>query len=131
APDADARFTYLDRRAVLDAAAHDSTGRRVLRGSATLPYDLAFTRVEGSRRLEGPLTASVVLDSLSLAALPLRSRSLDDVRGRVDGHLQVSGTWRAPEYRGRAALRDGGLQLLATEMKVTDAVADLSFTGDT
>ena len=131
APDADLSLAYANRHVRLDAAAHDSTGRRVLRGTASLPYDLALTSVSGSRRLDGPLAADVVLDSLSLAALPLRSRSLDDVRGRLGADVQVSGTWRAPEYRGRAALREGGLQLLATEMKVTDAVADLSFTGDT
>ena len=87
--------------------------------------------MEGSRRLDGPLTADVVLDSLSLAALPLRSRSFDDVRGRLGADVHVRGTWAAPEYRGRAALRGGGLTLLATEMKVSDGVADLSLTGDT
>ena len=43
----------------------------------------------------------------------------------------MRGTWRAPELRGRAGLRGGGLTLLSTEMKVSDAVADLSLTGDT
>jgi hypothetical protein len=131
APDADLTLAYRDRRAELEAVAHDSAGRRVLRGAASLPYDLALAGVEGSRRVDGPLTADVVLDSLSLAALPFRSRSFDDVRGRVAADVQVRGTWRAPEYRGHAALRGGGLQLLATEMKLTDANADLSLTGDT
>ena len=131
APNADLSLAYRDRRAALEAVAHDSAGRRVLRGTASLPYDLALARVDGSRRLDGPLTADVVLDSLSLAALPLRSRSFDDVRGRVGADVQVRGTWRTPEYRGRAVLRGGGLKLLATEMKLTEASADVSLTGDT
>jgi hypothetical protein len=131
APDADLTLAYRNRRAELGGVAHDSSGRRVLRGTASLPYDLALVRVDGSRRLDGSLSADVVLDSLSLAALPLRSRSVDDVHGRVAADVRVRGIWREPEFRGRAALRDGGLQLLATEMKVTDADADLSLTGDT
>jgi hypothetical protein len=133
APDADVTLGYRDRRATLDAVAQDSTGRRVLRATASLPYDLALERDEaaGSRRLDGPLVADIVMDSLSLAALPLRSRSFDDVRGRIGADVQVRGTWRAPEYRGRTALRGGGLTLLATEMKLTDAVADVSLVGDT
>jgi hypothetical protein len=131
APDADVTLAYRDRRAALEAVAHDSAGRRVLAGTASLPYDVALGRVEGSRRVDGPVVADVVLDSLSLAALPLRSRSFSDVRGRVGADVHVRGTWRAPEYRGRAALRGGGLTLASTEMKLTDAIADVSLTGDT
>ena len=122
APDADVTLDYSDRRAVLRAVARDSSGRRVLSGTASLPYDLALGEVSGSRRLEGPLTADVVMDSLSLAALPLRSRKLADVRGRLGADVTVRGTWREPELRGRAGLRGGGLTLLSTEMKITDAV---------
>ena len=131
APDANVTLDYSDRRAELRAVAHDSSGRRVLSGTASLPYDLALGEVSGSRRLEGPLTADVVMDSLSLATLPLRSRKLADVRGRVGADVKVRGTWREPELRGRAGLRGGGLTLLSTGMHVSDAVADVSLTGDT
>jgi autotransporter translocation and assembly factor TamB len=114
APDVDVTLGYRDRRAALEAVAHDSSGRRVLSGTASLPYDLALDRVGGSRRLDGPLAAEVMLDSLSLAALPLRSRSFEDVRGRLGADVHVRGTWAAPEYHGRAALRGGGLTLMAT-----------------
>ena len=131
APDVDVTLGYRDRRAALEAVAHDSSGRRVLSGTASLPYDLALDRVAGSRRLEGPLAADVVLDSLSLAALPLGSTSFDDVRGRLGADVHVRGTWAAQEYRGRVALRGGGVTLTSTEMKVSDAMADLTLTGDT
>jgi hypothetical protein len=72
-----------------------------------------------------------VMDSLALASLPLRTRSLADVRGKLGAEMRVRGTWREPEVRGRAGLRGGGLTLLSTGMKVDGAVADLSMTGDT
>jgi hypothetical protein len=53
------------------------------------------------------------------------------VRGRVAADVHVRGTWRVPEYRGRAALRGGALELMATEMKITGANADVSLIGDT
>ncbi|HEX8903399.1 MAG TPA: translocation/assembly module TamB domain-containing protein, partial [Longimicrobiaceae bacterium] len=43
----------------------------------------------------------------------------------------LRGTWKAPEYGGHAALRQGGLLLASTGMRVTDGVADLRLTGDT
>jgi hypothetical protein len=131
APDANVALGYRDRRAALRAEAHDSTGRRVLSGTASLPYDLALEKVSGSRRLEGPITADVVMDSLPLAAIPLRTRSLTDLRGKLGADLRVRGTWREPQYRGQAGLRDGGLTLASTMMRVDDAVADLTLTGDT
>jgi hypothetical protein len=131
APDADVAFAYRDRSASLDATARDSTGRRVLSGKASLPVDLALEGMSGSRRLEGPLSADVVLDSLSLAALPLSSRQLEDVRGQLAADVHVRGSWRAPLYTGRGALRGGALTLVTTGMRVTDGVADLSLVGDT
>ncbi|MFL5618946.1 MAG: hypothetical protein ACJ79A_11225 [Gemmatimonadaceae bacterium] len=131
APDANVALDYRDRRAELRAVANDSAGRRVLSGTASLPYELALETVDGSRRLDGPIRADVVLDSLSLGALPLRTRSLADVRGRLGADLHVRGTWREPAYRGEAGLRGGGLTLLTTGMKVDRAVADVSLKGDT
>ena len=131
APDANVTLGYRERRIALDVEAHDSSGRRVLVGKAALPYDLALESVDGSRQLEGPIVADVVLDSLSLAALPLRSRSFEGVHGRVAGDVHVRGSWRTPEYLGRAALRGGGMVLSYTGMTLTDAAADLALVGDT
>jgi hypothetical protein len=81
--------------------------------------------------LPGPLAADVVLDSLNLAALPFSSRSLADLRGRAAGDVHVRGTWERPGFAGRAALRDGGLTVASTGMRVADAAADLRLVGDT
>jgi hypothetical protein len=131
APDADVGMRYADRRLALDAGARDSSGRRVLAATAMLPLDLALETVAHSRRTDGPIAADVVLDSLDLAALPLSSRSLSDVRGRAAGDAHVRGTWAAPAYSGHAALREAGLTLASTGMRVTDALADLRLAGDT
>jgi hypothetical protein len=131
APDADIEVRYDQQRLRVDAAAHDSAGRRVLVADASLPLDLSLRALTSSRRIAGPLVANVVLDSLSLASLPLDSRSLEDVRGSMAGEVRVRGTWRAPEYAGRAALRGGELTVVSTGMRLTDAVADLRLVGDT
>ena len=131
APDADVTFDYRNHALALEAVATDSTGRRVLSGTASLPLDLALSGVTGSRKLEGPLVADVVLDSLSIAALPLDSRALEDVRGKVGADVHVRGSWRIPVYAGRAGLRDGGLTLVSTGMHVDSAIANLRLTGDT
>jgi hypothetical protein len=131
APDADVDLRYADRRLAVNATARDSTARRVLAATASLPLDLALEKISGSRKVAGPVVADVVLDSLSLAALPLSSRSLADVRGRVAGDAHVRGTWARPDYAGQAALRGGGLTATATGMRVADAAADLRLVGDT
>jgi hypothetical protein len=96
-----------------------------------LPVDLALETVARSRRVEGPLLADVVLDSLDFARLPLSTRSLANVRGRTAGDVHVRGTWKAPDYAGHAALRGAGLTVVSTGMTLTDAVADLRLVGDT
>jgi hypothetical protein len=131
APDADVAMKYADRRLALDATARDSSGRRVLVGTASLPLDLALEKVTGSRRVGGLLVADVALDSLDLAALPLASRAVADVRGRTAGEAHVRGTWRVPVYSGHAALRDAGLTVVATGMQLTSGVADLRLVDDT
>jgi hypothetical protein len=131
APDVDVAIAYRGRVLTLGATASDSTGKRVLEGRAELPYDLALEHVDGSRRIAGPLVADVVMDSLSLATLPISSRAVAGVHGHVGADVHVRGTWREPLVTGRAAVRDGGVTVAATGMTITDATADVSLARDT
>jgi hypothetical protein len=132
APDADVAVNYLSKLLALDATATDSMGRRVLAGTASIPYDLSFAGVTGSRKVAGALIADVRLDSLSLAALPIRPTILDTLEGKVAGDAHVRGTWAAPVYSGRAALRDGLLRMTpaSTGMLMDQIVADVRLVGD-
>jgi hypothetical protein len=130
-PDADVDATYAARRLALDAIARDSTGRRVLKSTASLPLDLAAVAVPGGRKIAGPLSADILLDSFALAALPLSSRSVSDVRGNATANVQVRGSWNRPDYAGSAALRGAGLTVNSLGMQLTDAAADLHLAGDT
>ena len=132
APDADVTFRYLSKRAVLDAIARDSTGHRVLTATASLPYDLSLAAMTGSRRIAGTIVADVVLDSLQIEALPIRPRSLDELRGKLLADAHVRGSWQEPLYSGHASLRDGALRMASasTGMLVEDAVADVRLVGD-
>ena len=131
APDADLTLRYAARRLAASATARDSVGRRVLAATASLPVDLALVSVRGSRRTAGELVADAVLDSLALGMLPLSSSSLEALQGTVAGEAHVRGTWAMPSYSGHAALRDGGVVVASTGMRVTGAVADLRVAGDT
>lgn len=130
APDADVDLQYAAHRLGLNAIARDSTGKRVLVGTAQLPYDLALTSVKGSRKLRGALVADVVFDSLALASLPLSSRSIQDVRGLLVADAHVRGSWTTPLYSGRAALRDAGVRVVSTGTHIQNGVADLRLVGD-
>nr|MBA3672244.1 hypothetical protein [Gemmatimonadaceae bacterium] len=94
APDADVGLRYLDQRVAVDAVARDSTGHRVLIGTASLPLELALERVSGSRRLPGAIVADVSLDSLALSGLPLRSRAFEGIHGIAVADATARGTWR-------------------------------------
>lgn len=131
APEADVGIDYRSRTLRLEAVARDSADRRVLSAGASLPIDLAFEERSASRRLPGPIAGDVALDSFNLATLPIVSHSVADVRGRVIGDAHVRGSWDAPSLTGRVTLENGGISLAATGMRVTDAVAAVSLTGDT
>lgn len=130
-PDGDVDFRYAAQRLVLDGSARDSSGRKVLAATASLPLDLALERLTGSRRIAGPLVADIALDSLRLSALPLSTRAVTDVRGSTAGEVHVRGGWKAPVFTGYAVLRDGGITLVSTGLHLTDAIADLRLARDT
>ncbi|MEO8334320.1 MAG: translocation/assembly module TamB domain-containing protein [bacterium] len=132
APDADVSVNYLSKLLALEATARDSTGGRVLAGTASVPYDLSFAGVTGSRKVAGALVADVRLDSLSLAALPIRPHILDELEGKVVADAHVRGSWASPVYSGRGALRDGMLRMsvASTGMLMEQIVADLHLAGD-
>jgi hypothetical protein len=129
---ADATIRYSDHRVVTAGSVRDdSLAREVASFRATLPLDLALESVPGSRRLPGMVSAEVKLDSFDLATLPYRFQAFSDLRGRTAGEIRVDGPWRALEYRGHLALRDGGLRVRLTGTNVSSAIADLRITGDT
>ncbi len=132
APDADLSVNYLSRLLSLDATARDSTGRRVLAGTASLPFDLALNGVTGSRKTPGALVADVRLDSLALAVLPIQPHILDTLDGKIAADAHVRGSWASPVYSGHAALRDGMLRMTSasTGMTMDMIVADLRLAGD-
>ena len=129
-PDVDAEFRYGGTRLDASARARDSSGRQVLSATAALPLDLALEKVRGSRKVAGPVRADVTLDGLSLASLPLDTRSFEDVRGTVAGGAQLRGSWKSPLYTGRGALREGGVLVTSTGMRLAHGIVDVRLTAD-
>ncbi len=132
APSADMSLRYAARALRIGGSVReDSSGRELATLRALLPVNLALESVPGSRRLPGPISADVVLDSLDLASLPLTSRAVTNVHGPTAGEVHVRGTWREPDYAGDVALRGGTVTLVSTGMTLSDAVADVRLVGDT
>lgn len=49
-----------------------------------------------------------------------------ELRGRIDGRLQVEGTPAAPQLQGRVALREGAATLVTPELALTDVQVELA-----
>lgn len=130
-PDVELRGHYAAQRLALGLTAVDSAGRRVAAGAASVPLDLSLAPAAGSRKRPGAITADLTLDTLAIAALPLRSRAVRDATGTLTAALRARGSWRTPAIGGHLALRDGGVVLTSTGMQVEHAVADFTLAGDT
>lgn len=130
APNVDGALVFANRRLVLDARAVDSVGKRVLSATAVLPLDLSLKSVSESRQIDGPLVADVVLDSLAIGALPFAPYGYNDIRGMLGADAHVRGTWKTTAYTGVASLREGGVTLASTGMKLERGTADVRLVGD-
>jgi translocation and assembly module TamB len=104
-------------------------GRRVLDARGDLPLDLALVPV-ADRLGTAPVRATVRADSLDVALLAAAVPRVRDARGRVEGAMDLSGTWRKPRLDGRVQLAGGGFTSDAAGIRVEDAAADVALAGD-
>ncbi len=100
-------LNYRNRR--LDAnVTFWRTGRPVMEVGASLPIELAWMGVEGSRQLDGDLAIRAFADSMDLAVLEAFSPNLRQVTGTVRMDAMVQGSWDAPTLGGTATITGGG-----------------------
>ena len=106
-----------------NAVAHDSSGTTgAERARASLPFDLALGERERIASARGsarrPRSCSTASRSRRCRC---RSRKFAGRAGQGRrATCTVRGTWREPEYAGRAGLRDGALTLPSIGMSVND-----------
>lgn len=122
-PDLQSTFRYaarsLDVRALLADSARGPT-RPVATATATLPIDLAFSGVTGSRLLDAPASGAVRADSLPLALISRFTDALANMGGDASGAVTLAGTLKKPSVSGGLALRNAGARVTALGIDVTD-----------
>ena len=96
---------------------------------ATVPVNLSLNAV-GSRVLDRPVAADIQLDSLPLDVLPQFTQAVQDVGGRVSGHLTIGGTVRKPDPRGTLVVDRGSTTIASTGTVLRDMVARIHLTRD-
>lgn len=130
-PQLNATFDYADESLETRVVASREGGLALAAAEGTLPLNLAFTDVTGSRILERPMEAELVADSLPLDVLPQVTDQVRNVQGRVIGSIVARGTPRDPALAGALALDLGSFGIAATGATVRDIVGSLRLAGDT
>jgi translocation and assembly module TamB len=119
------RGDYRDRRLDSQLAVFRN-GRTALEAEATLPMDLALTRVQ-RRLLDDSLSGRVAADSVDLAIIQAIAPQFDDVRGAASTHLAIGGTWEHPYLAGDFRIRNGVMRVPEGGITLRDVNADIAF----
>lgn len=103
---------------------------RALDVQASLPVDLALGLPPRWDLLdEGPVRATLVADSVALAAFEPWLRDVRDLEGAFSGRATVSGTIAEPRLEGSFALRRGAVTVIPFNQRYREISADIRLEG--
>jgi hypothetical protein len=105
------------------------TGVPVVELDATLPLDLAFTKVP-RRQLPGPIVINATGDSVDLAIVEAFTPNLRRVTGSLSMDVRVEGSWETPRLAGEMRFMDGGADIPAIGVRYAPIRGALRFVGD-
>lgn len=106
----------------------DTAGQAEVRASLPLLIDLTDT-IRIDLVDDGPLRATLVADSLSLAVVPLLIPDVTDAEGRVRARIAVRGTPATPELDGAIQVWNGSLRIPALNQRYEEVSADVVLAG--
>lgn len=124
-----AQARYDSTRLTIDGALRIG-GREALRGTATMPIDLAL-RTRATRRLDAPLDGRVVSERADLGLLASLFPDVTGARGVLETDVRLTGTWSRPRVRGRVRLDSAAFSLANLGIHLDHAAADIGLDGDT
>ncbi|MDB4905376.1 MAG: hypothetical protein JWO05_160 [Gemmatimonadetes bacterium] len=130
-PDLRASFDYASQQLVAHTDLLRGTSAPFATAEGTIPINLAFSGVTGSRMLDAPMQLTLNADSLPLDLVPQFVSQLDEFSGRAAGRVAMRGTFKRPSLAGALTLSQGHLKLAATGMAINDMVASLRMANDT
>ena len=120
---------YAGQRLEVDASSSLEPAR-ALEVRVSLPFDFTLEAPPRWRVLDrGPLRASVLADSVGLAAFEPWLSDVRDLEGAFSGRATLSGTVDAPQLAGSFALRGGAVTLIALDRRYTNISADIELAG--
>ncbi|MBX6332546.1 MAG: translocation/assembly module TamB domain-containing protein, partial [Gemmatimonadaceae bacterium] len=122
------RGDYADQRAYAGMEVYRS-GTPILAAEATLPVDLALTRV-ANRTLDDSLRGRIRADSVDLGLLEALSPQFAQATGTATTTLDLGGTWDDPTINGRFLVKDAAMGLPRLGIRLRDLNADVAFTAD-
>ena len=103
---------------------------RALDVQASLPVDLALGPPPRWDLLEeGPVRATLVADSVALAAFEPWLRDVRDLEGAFSGRATLGGTIEEPRLEGSFALRGGAVTVIPFNQRYREISADIRLEG--
>jgi translocation and assembly module TamB len=100
--------------------------------SGTIPINLAFTGVTGSRfPANRQIDLAIKADSLPLDLVPQVNTIVTNLRGHAVADFKVAGTLSHPELTGRLLLADAQLQVVPLGLNLTRVISSIRMLRDT
>lgn len=121
---------YRDRRLRIDAEAALAPPSGVLDMEVAIPLALSFDPL-GAEVLDAePLSGSVRTQAFPAAAFEGMIPNAEQLEGRIDADVRLSGTIADPRVQGSAQLRDGTATVVPLEQRFRNITAVASLEGD-
>lgn len=105
------------------------TGEPVVEVDASLPFDMALTRV-AERQLPGPVNIIAKGDSVDLGIIEALTGNLRNVRGTIDMDARVEGTWNEPRLAGFLNITGGAAEVPGLGVHYLAINGNFRFAGD-
>jgi translocation and assembly module TamB len=131
-PEVHGTMQYANQTLTGRADANAAGGGSLLYAEGTVPINLAFTGVTGSRLpKDRQIALTVRSDSLPLTMVPQLSTYVSNLRGRVLSDFRIAGTLTRPEVTGQFTLNNAGALIIPLGVNLTDIDGTVRMLRDT
>jgi autotransporter translocation and assembly factor TamB len=131
-PEIHGTVQYANQTLTGRADASAPGGGTLLFAEGTVPINLAFTGVTGSRLpKDRQIALTVRSDSLPLTMVPQLSTYVSNLRGRILADLKIAGTLSRPEVTGQFALNNAAAWIIPLGVDLNDIGGSVRLMRDT
>ena len=131
-PEVHGRVKYADETLQTNITAGREGGPPMLVARGTVPINLAFAGVTGSRvPRDRAIDATIDADSLPLDSIPPLSDVVTNLKGRALAKFTVTGTIDRPDVNGRVTLWNGSARLVPLGVTASYVAGNIRLVHDT